>query len=311
MGNTSALFTRHQPGGMFCVFDAAQTTGNIFFVHSGTGTDSAGFGQNPDAPFATLDYAIGQCTASKGDVVVVMEGHTETASTDAQELWDIDVAGVTVLGLGVGDKRPTFTLAHANATVVMGAAGCRISNLRIIGNISDLVTGLEVEAAATGCVVDHCYFADSATNKDMLIAIAVEADADRLIVEHNHFVITVGGEATDCIKFAGGSDGSVIRHNIMVGDWKTGGAINNNTAASLGQLIHDNFMVNADASAGLCIKHHASSTGGIFRNFVAGSKANTETISTVTAMHCGENYGNEAAATSGILTPSTATNWSS
>lgn len=310
MGTRTPLFVRKQKGGMFSVVDQNLTTGDIWFVDSGTGTDGAGYGQNPDSPVATLDYAIALCTASKGDIIYVMPGHAETASTANQELFDINVAGVTVIGLGEGDKRPTFTLAHAGATVVMGAAGCRISNLRIIGNISDLVGGLEIEAAADGCIVDNCYFADSGTALDMLIAIKVAADADRLVIRDNHFNITVGGEATDGILFAGGSDGTIISGNVMIGDWKTNGGIGAIAAASAGLLIHDNFIVNADASAGLCIKLHASSTGGIFRNFVAGSKNNTETISTVNAMHAGENYGNDAAATSGILTPSTMTAWS-
>jgi hypothetical protein len=44
------LFARKQAGGMFSVVNQSLTTGNIFFVNSVTGTDAAGYGQNPDAP---------------------------------------------------------------------------------------------------------------------------------------------------------------------------------------------------------------------------------------------------------------------
>jgi hypothetical protein len=41
------LFVRKQSGGMFSVVNQALTTGNIFFVNSANGTNSAGYGQNP------------------------------------------------------------------------------------------------------------------------------------------------------------------------------------------------------------------------------------------------------------------------
>ena len=74
----AALFSRHQPGGVFTIVDEANfTTGNIFFVDSGsaTGADSVGAGRNPDLPFLTIDYAVGQCTANNGDYIIAMPGH--------------------------------------------------------------------------------------------------------------------------------------------------------------------------------------------------------------------------------------------
>jgi len=309
----TALFSQKQSGGMFTIYDLPKHPGNIWFVDSGAtaATNATGYGHNPDAPFATLDYAIGKCTASNGDVIYVMPGHAETTSTAGTELFDLDVAGVSVIGLGTGDLRPTFTLAVGDATVVMGAASCTLENIRIIGNITDLVAGLEIEAAADGCTVRNCYFADSGTALDMLIAIAVTADADRLLFEGNHFVITTGGEATNAVKFAGGCDSLIFRNNVLVGDWKgTDGAVGLAGAASTNILVHDNLIVNQDASVGLCMDLHASTTGGVFRNMAAGSKGNTETISGGEAAHFGENYGNDAVATTGILTPSSPTAWS-
>lgn len=295
---------------MFSIEDMGFSTGSRFFANSATGTDAPGYGLSPDSPTASLDYAIGLCTANKGDIVYVMPGHAESTSAANAELFDLDVAGVSVIGLGVGDKRPTFTLGVATATVVMGAAGCRLSNIIIKGDVSDLAAGLEIEAAATGCTVDHCLWYDTATNKDMLIPVSVAADADRLVFVDNMINGITGGEATEGVKFAGGCDGLIFMRNIVIGDFKTGGCLSLAGAASLNVAIMDNIFVNHDASAGLCIKGHAGLTGSICWNHVAGSKGNTETINTVTAAFCAENYGNDAAATTGILTPATATNWS-
>src|SRR5262249_56892301 len=54
--------------------DARFAPNNVFFVNSTSANagDSSGKGQTPDAPFATIDYAIGQCDADKGDLIVVL-----------------------------------------------------------------------------------------------------------------------------------------------------------------------------------------------------------------------------------------------
>ena len=71
------LFVRNQPGGLFSIYDSGMCPGDVYYVDSthASASDGAGFGRNPDSPFATLDYAVGQCTASKGDLIVVMPGH--------------------------------------------------------------------------------------------------------------------------------------------------------------------------------------------------------------------------------------------
>ena len=304
MGKT-ALFDRQAQNGLVTVGGPNYTTGDVWFVDSGAtlASDAVTHGSSPDAPFATLDYAIGQCTTEKGDVIYVMPGHSETGSTALQELFDLDKASTSVIGLGEGDLRPTFNLEEATVTCVMGAAGCRISNLVFIGGVDELVAVLEVEAAATGCRIDHCYFKDTATDEDMLTTIVIAADADRLEIDNNQFIGIAGGEATECMVFAGGSDGTIIHHNIFNGDWKTLGTIAAAGAASANLVIHNNFITNVDTGAGLVYTGHGSSTGLIAHNFCGGSKANTHPLATVTLMHCAENYGNDVAASSGLLTP--------
>ncbi len=302
--NNTTLFQTKQPGGGFLYVDQGITTGNVFFVDSATGTDSAGRGRSPEDPFATLDYAVDSttspCTANQGDIIYLMPGHAETEAAEDTEIFDIEVAGISVIGLGVGDKRPTFTLTDDGATAVIGAANCRLSNVRIIGNVTDLATGLEIEAVV-GTRVDHCYIGDSGTGLDMLVAVAIAANADRLIFEDNHINITIGGEATEGLAFAGGCDGLIMRNNIMVGDWKTGGAIEMSTAASTNIEISSNTVSNHDGAAGLAYNGHASTTGGIFNNYLHGDKDGTVPVAETSGIFLGENYGGDEPATSGIV----------
>ena len=55
MSNRTALFSRHQPGGVWTIENLVEHPGNVWFVNSADGTDGAGYGRNPDAPFATAD----------------------------------------------------------------------------------------------------------------------------------------------------------------------------------------------------------------------------------------------------------------
>ncbi len=145
------LFSRKQAGGVFTISDIARHPGSIFFVHSGTGTDAAGGGQNPDAPVATLDYAVGLCTADKGDVIYVMPGHNEDL---ANAQIDLDVAGISVIGLGQGALRPRIDFGHANASINVGASGDTVKNLTLLPAITDVLIGIDVETLFTDTVIE-------------------------------------------------------------------------------------------------------------------------------------------------------------
>lgn len=304
--NNTSLFMKKQPGGHFMVIDQAITTGDVWFVDSATGTDSLGRGRSPQDPFATLDYAVDFCTADQGDIIYLMPAHAETETEEDIELFDINVAGITVIGLGVGDKRPTFTFEDDGATVVLGAANCRLSNIRFISGVADLATVLEIEAAATGNKVDHCYFADTSA-AEMLVTVAIEANADNLIFEDNHINGAVGGDATGGVVFAGGCDNLLFQRNIMRGDWDTQAALDMSGAASTNVIIAENVISNNDGDVGLAYAGHSGTTGFMIRNYLHGDKDGTVPVTETTALHLSQNYGGDEPATSGILigTPAT------
>ena len=139
------LFVRKQSGGMFSVVNETLTTGSIFFVDSNTGTDAAGYGQNPDAPCATIDYAIGLCTASKGDRIYVMPGHVETISAAAGVA--LDVVGVEIIGIGSGSDRPKINFTATASTLTVTAANATIRNILFTGGVDAVVSCIVVSAA--------------------------------------------------------------------------------------------------------------------------------------------------------------------
>lgn len=168
------LFVQKQSGGMFSVVDQSMTTGNIWFVDSGssTGADSAGYGQNPDKPFLTVDYAIGKCTASNGDIIYPMPGHAETLSSAAA--WAVDVAGITIRGLGSGNTRPVISIdtEHTEAApILISAASCTLDNLIFEGiNAGGSKDTIEISASYT--TIKNCLFRETSTDKELGIGAA-------------------------------------------------------------------------------------------------------------------------------------------
>ena len=108
------------------------TTGNVFFVNRAHPKASNGnLGTSPDKPLATIDFAIGLCTANNGDYIIVGPGHTESILVNSGIA--VDVAGVSIIGLGTGSNRPTYTFTTANtATIPVSANNMSISKIAFI-----------------------------------------------------------------------------------------------------------------------------------------------------------------------------------
>lgn len=123
--------------------------GSVYFVdstHASKADDPANGTET--APFATLDYAIGRCTASEGDVIYVKPGHAETITAAVT----LDVAGVAIVGLGRGRNRPTFTGSGAIDVFNVTAANCHLENLRILGASASVTALVNIAAADLSCV---------------------------------------------------------------------------------------------------------------------------------------------------------------
>ncbi len=92
------------------------TSGKYFFVNNtnAKARDAAEMGTEWDKPFRTIDFAIGRCTAGKGDIIFVAPWHQETISSAAAI--NLDVNGVRIVGVGTGQSRPRLTWSNGNNT---------------------------------------------------------------------------------------------------------------------------------------------------------------------------------------------------
>lgn len=171
-------------------------TGRIFFVAKASITNAAEIAASygsifyPDgtpALYTTLTLALAQCVASRGDTIIIAPGHTEAIST-ASAL-TISKAGVTIVGLGIGSMRPTYTLdTAATATINVTANNVKISNIIFVANFADVASCFTL-TTATDFTVDSCEFRDTANNLDFLCIVTTDATnnhADGLKFTNNY-----------------------------------------------------------------------------------------------------------------------------
>ncbi|KKL22528.1 hypothetical protein LCGC14_2434510, partial [marine sediment metagenome] len=124
---------------------------NIIYVDSGHASTGTGKpGSSPRNPLSTINAAFTAAdtavTASNGDVVIVMPGHTESI-TNATDLAP-DVVGVNIVGLGRGSDRPTLTFTATGSNIPISAANITMSNFLITNSGTiDVVVAITVSAA--------------------------------------------------------------------------------------------------------------------------------------------------------------------
>ena len=221
--------------------------GKVFWVNNSSVLAEggiAGSNGNPGTyqkPFSTIDYAIGRCTANRGDVIYVMPGHVETIS--AASSVDLDVAGVSLVGLGYGEKMPRLDFTATAGTVTVDASNVQIVNMNFRANISAVVLGLSIITLATDCLVKGCRFdVDTTTTDEFNRSINVGVGCDGLVVEDCVIDMGLGG-AVAAISLVGATDDVTIQRNNIRGDYSTGN-ITSETTASTNVHILDNLLIN-------------------------------------------------------------------
>lgn len=293
--------------------------GNVYFVDSGqttTGLDAADgeHGHSWDKPFLTLNFAISQCVASQGDVILIAPGHAETLSTTATESGTtttevgVDKAGVSIIGLGTASLRPTFTSSATPGQIAVLAANVTIENILMVSNIADLTDFITIDADSDGAIIRNCEFRDGGSTKEVVAMIDIATTVDDVVIDSCRFFSTDGNDAGLAgIRFAGTGARAVIKNCVFRGDFNTS-CILATVGALTDLLIIDNLLNNIDAAADYnCVSIKDDATGLVARNLLHSGKAATAGLYANACMNC-ENYCSDVEANSGNICP-TAGNW--
>ncbi len=246
--------------GNLVVGNPQSTTGNVFFVQStnANAKDDPAHGLRPDNPFATIDYAVGKCTASNGDFIWVRPGHVETVTAAAG--LDLDVAGITLWGEGSGSLRPRVNFTTATtADMDVDAANITIFNFLFTGGIDALVAPLDINAA--DCKIIGCEWRD--VTGQVVDAMLTDANCDRLFIDGwTHRGDTANAGTATSISIVGGNH-ITIRNFWIDGDFDTA-CIENVTTASTNLTIggfNQTSYARTRNAADVIVTLHADATG--------------------------------------------------
>jgi len=243
-----------------------RTSGDVFYVDSGAGnTSDNNDGLSWDRPLATLDAAVGKCTASNGDQILVAAGHAETY-TAAGDL-ALDVAGIEVIGMGVGTTRPTFTLGTATTCDVdIGAVNVTIRNLRFVSDINSLAVILDVNFGNFAC--HDCEFISSSA-KEVVCFVDIATTKDDFLFDGCRFFQptdpagTDGAASTGCFYFVD-SENITISNCEIQGNFETS-IFHNKTTAATSLWITDCYGSQLNAGVADVADILAATTGGMVR----------------------------------------------
>jgi len=274
---TKTMFgSTKQPGGVVVIDDIAEHPNQIWFVDSGAGNavDSVSAGRSPHIPFATLDYAISHANIAAGDTIYVMPGHSEDIATATTI--DVDVAGIKIIGLGSGSKRPRFDYDAADSTIDIGASDCLIRNLTFRPGATTVLIGLDVETGVTGTVIEDCEFlvGEAAATDEFVLTIKLVSGNHDTIIRRNTFrTDPADAECTDCIDIAAAASRVRIEDNVFVGNWSTA-AISDGAACADIYIVRNNIKVK-DGEPG--IELTATTKGIIAHNCIESTGGDADT----------------------------------
>lgn len=281
----------------------------IFVDANATNASDADDGEHGHSfvkPCSTLEYAIGLCTDGQGDVILIAPGHTENITTALP--CTVDISDLTIVGLGTGLNRPTFTIAtNATATISVTAANVTLRNIRVVSNLANVAIGITVGASADGFWMEDCDIRDgNAANLEMLIGVSLAAECDDATILNSEFHTVASGGCTSGIFATAGNDRLRVEGCRMFGTWSDSCIDADATTAHLDICIKDNILANQHAT-GDCLKLYTGTTGVVVRNMCGQASGSIDSaIDGDDGVYLFENYEVDAAAVTGTLIPATA-----
>lgn len=249
--------------------------GKVFWVYNGTALQSGQRGGSDgnkgtyDSPFSTIDYAVGQCVANRGDIIFVKPGHAETIDSATDIV--LDVAGIAIIGLGHGSNRPTLTFSVAtSANIPVTAANIKIHNILHKANFADIVSAYTATGTATPTdfMIDGCEFRDGSSVLNFLKTVTGNATAnsmDGFTYTNNKVFGLSTTAASQAVIIAAATDRTTYLDNFVVYP-----ALND-TAALVD--FGANNQLNLDMGRNKVFRPSTSTTGGSL--FSGGSTGST------------------------------------
>lgn len=257
---------------------------------------------------ATVDAAVGLCTADSGDTIYVLPGHTETVTASSLTL---DVAGINVVCLGSGSNRPTFTYGAAAATITVSAKDITWKGGYFVGNFLDVASAFTI-GAAKDFKLEGAEFEDNSAILNFLSIVTTGTTANAAdglkVIGCSWFGLNTTPLAF--VSILGNTNHLVLTDNFVdsASTADVGHFLTITADVLLGAQIRRNTLVvvgSTGATVGIFLTGSSTTnTGIVANNYVASLDTTTELISTAsTGLKFFENYYTGTADASGKLWP--------
>ena len=157
------------------------------------------------APHLTVDDAINH--SGVNDLILIKAGHTETlvAATAVTQ----DVAGLAIVGMGQGSKRPTFTFTPAAAGTnnwTITAAACSVENIIGKPGLDAITNPFNVSGASAYLDIE---WQDASAAIEAETVILTTAAADQITINLTYRGFPAGNACVAPIKLNGATDARV------------------------------------------------------------------------------------------------------
>lgn len=246
--------------------------GQVFWVDS-TAADIGPRGTF-DKPFATIAAAQSRAVANRGDIIVCKPGHTETVTAAGGIA--LTKAGLCIIGLGTGSKRPTINFTTVvGADLDINAANITIMNFLFTGGIDALTGPIDVNAADVS-LID---FETRDVTGQATDFIVTDDNCDRLLISGWKHLGAAAAGADTAITLVGGDDW-VIEDFDIYGNFAVAAIENVTTAANRIRIGGGDRQcyVWTENAADVAVTLHASTTGHVGPNINAMLQDNAANI---------------------------------
>jgi hypothetical protein len=271
--------------------------GNVLQVRS-TGSAS---GERPGLQgrlFPSIASAAQQCRANRGDIILALEGHVETAGV-ANYLTGMP-AGVTIIGQGRGSAQAQLNFTAAASTLMTTLPANTIianMNMNMNATAATLVAApITITTADCALLNNRMTFSTSATQQ-ATAPITVAAGGDRFSFIGNEFYGSDGTFATNPtngILVSAAVLSFTCAHNKMtMATNATGTGVLQFSAAALDVLIANNYFQNNKAASTAAVVGFAGVTGYCVNNHLAiqAATGGATALATIGSMLLDNNLG--------------------
>lgn len=253
---------------------------------------------------ASIEAALPRCKSGRGDIILVMPGHTQNAAA----LTGL-VAGTKIIGLGHGANRPIITWAATGSQWAINVADVMISGLKLdLGGANGVTKAIAITGADSLIQANHIIMGTSGTLK-AVIGVEYGAGSDRGVFEENIVEGVIAGAVTDGVLVAAVANNIRIVKNEFNFAAATTSMVRVAAVAALGLRICDNLFYNTVAASTACLTFGAAASDGIcsdnyFAILANGvASATGITFGAGCLVKCFQNFCSDEPQKSGVLSP--------